>query len=229
MNEIRILIVDGQSYFRIGLTRALASQPDFNVFECDPEQNPLEEIENKLIDIVLLGTEPSNPGDLTLCRMITRSYPGAKVVIMTAIPNDNELFEAMKNAAVAYTSKNSSITEIAKICRRAAHGEYPINEILEASPKLAGNVLKQFETTTIAIDGMAAPLSNREKQILKYISTGNSNKKIAKELEISEQTIKNHMSSIMRKLNANDRAHAVVLAIKHGLISIDEEQMVSAH
>jgi DNA-binding NarL/FixJ family response regulator len=73
------------------------------------------------------------------------------------------------------------------------------------------------------MEAVAAPLTDRETQILNYIVDGNTNKQIARILEISEQTIKNHVSAILRKLNANDRAHAVVIAIRHGWISVEEE------
>jgi DNA-binding NarL/FixJ family response regulator len=72
------------------------------------------------------------------------------------------------------------------------------------------------------MEAVVAPLTPRETQILNYIADGNTNKQIARILEISEQTIKNHVSAILRKLNANDRAHAVVLAIRHGWISAEE-------
>ena len=73
------------------------------------------------------------------------------------------------------------------------------------------------------MESITAPLTHREAQILNYIADGNSNKQIAHILEISEQTIKNHVSSILRKLNANDRTHAAVLAIRHGWISAEEK------
>ena len=73
------------------------------------------------------------------------------------------------------------------------------------------------------MEAVVAPLTPRETQILNYIADGNTNKQIARILEISEQTIKNHVSAILRKLNANDRAHAVVLAIRHGWISAEEK------
>ena len=75
-----------------------------------------------------------------------------------------------------------------------------------------------------AMEAIAAPLTARETQILSYIAQGNSNKQIAHILQISEQTIKNHVSNILRKLNANDRAHAVFLAIRYGWITADELQ-----
>ena len=73
------------------------------------------------------------------------------------------------------------------------------------------------------MEAVVAPLTPRETQILNYIADGNTNKQIARILEISEQTLKNHVSAILRKLNANDRAHAVVLAIRHGWISAEEK------
>ena len=76
------------------------------------------------------------------------------------------------------------------------------------------------------MEAVAAPITLRETQILNYVAEGNSNKQIARILQISEQTIKNHVSAILRKLNANDRAHAVVLAIRHGWISAEENMRV---
>jgi DNA-binding NarL/FixJ family response regulator len=73
------------------------------------------------------------------------------------------------------------------------------------------------------METLTAPLTHRETEILNYVAEGNSNKHIARILRISEQTIKNHVSAILRKLNANDRAHAVVLAIRHGWLSVEEE------
>ncbi len=88
---------------------------------------------------------------------------------------------------------------------------------------IARHVLSQFERMGRTMEAVAAPLTSRETQILNHIAEGNSNKRIALILGISEQTIKNHVSAILRKLNANDRAHAVVLAIRHGWISVEEK------
>lgn len=231
MDKIRIMVIDEQAFFRAGLGQALALQPDFDVTDCDPFQDPLGAIENKLIEVVLLGAELVRQDDgADLCRKISRIYPNTRVVVMSANPDDSELFEVMKTAAVAYIGKNATVGEIADIIRRASHGEYPINDSLVTRPWVAGNVLKQFESTAVpgAVDAITASLTNRETEILSHIANGNSNKQIAGLLEISEQTIKNHISSILRKLNANDRAHAVVLAIKHGWISVDENAAKAA-
>jgi DNA-binding NarL/FixJ family response regulator len=91
-------------------------------------------------------------------------------------------------------------------------------------PVVAKHVLNEFQSLASLgrnMETIVAPLTVRERQILNHIANGNTNKQIARLLSISEQTIKNHVSAILRKLNANDRAHAVVLAIRHGLISAE--------
>jgi len=102
-------------------------------------------------------------------------------------------------------------------------GEYPINDAVLNKPKVAWRVLKEFQDMASmgrTIEDITAPLTPREVQILTHIAEGNSNKRIANILGISEQTIKNHVSDILRKLNANDRAHAVFIAVSKGLVSI---------
>jgi DNA-binding NarL/FixJ family response regulator len=87
---------------------------------------------------------------------------------------------------------------------------------------VARQVLHEFQDMADLGESIVAPLTHRERQILTYIADGNTNKQIANILNISEQTIKNHVSAILRKLNANDRAHAVVLAIRRGLIRLND-------
>lgn len=221
MDKIKITVIDEQAFFRAGLIQALSKESDFEIMEYAPSQNPLVAIESTLTDIVLVGSDLATQSALELSRRINRLYPFTKVIVMSPSPDDSELFEVLKTAAVAYLSKNTSAPELADTIRRARRGEYPINDSLATRPRVAGEVLKQFWATKSLADTIAAPLTRRETEILNHIANGNSNKQIAQILEISEQTIKNHISSILRKLNANDRAHAVVLAIRHGWISLE--------
>ncbi|RJQ39129.1 MAG: DNA-binding response regulator, partial [Dehalococcoidia bacterium] len=106
---------------------------------------------------------------------------------------------------------------------RSSRKEYPINDSLLQRPSAAKKVLNLFQNMALKNMGsLMTPLSQREIEILKYVAEGNPNKRIASVLNISEQTIKNHITSIMRKLNANDRTHAVVLAIRNGWLNIGE-------
>ena len=226
MNGTTVMIIDKQMFFREGMRQALSQQSDFKIIGCDPSDGPLELIETNSPEIVLLDIDfPAHSG-LELGKNIVRRYPNTKVIMLSPNPSDDELFEVIKTGAVAYLSKNTTTEELVSVIGRSCRGEYPINESLIARPGVAEHVLKQFQDIVSIgkiMENIAAPLTYRETQILNYIAGGNSNKQIAYILEISEQTIKNHVSSILRKLNANDRAHAVALAMRNGWIPAEEK------
>ncbi len=225
MENIRIMIIDKQAFYRAGLRQALSQQPDFEIAEVSPNDDLIRLLEVDLPDVILLDIEFPSLNGLTLGRSLIQRYPSVRLIMLTPELNNEELFETIKIGAVAYLEKNATVHELVDTIRRVFHGEYPINESLLATPIVAEHVLKQFQEMVsmgIGVEPITTPLTSREKQILRYIADGNSNKQIAQILEISEQTIKNHVSSILRKLNANDRAHAVVLAIRRGVISAEE-------
>ena len=224
MDKVTVVVIDEQAFFRAGVRQALSQQPDFKVLDCDPAQDPLGLIEANLPDVALLGSDLTTLSGLELGRKIARYYPNTKVIMLSPNPDDEELFEVIKSAAVACLSKNTATEELISTIRRAYRGEYPINESLTNRPKVAKHVLKQFQdilSVGKTIETIVAPLTHRETQILNYIAEGNTNKQIAHILGISEQTIKSHVSAILRKLNANDRAHAVALAMRNGWISTE--------
>jgi DNA-binding NarL/FixJ family response regulator len=224
MDNIKVLIIDEQALFRSGVRQALSQYHDFDVFECDLSNDLLSIIESNIPDVVLIGTRLAEQSWLELGRKIARYYPNTKVVMLTPDPNDEELFEVIKTGAIACLNKNILADDLVSTIKRAHNGEYPINDAVITNPMLAKRVLTQFQDIAFlgkAIEEIVAPLTKRETQILNYVANGYTNKQIASHLQISEQTIKNHVSAIMRKLNANDRAHAVVLAIRHGFILVD--------
>jgi len=118
--------------------------------------------------------------------------------------------------------KNVTTDELADTIMRVSRGESPINNIVLSRPELATHLLKQFRNihnnNGRSSEAVMVSITARETQILNYIADGNSNKQIAIILKISQQTVKNHVSNILRKLNANDRAHAVFLAVRYGWI-----------
>jgi len=222
--KTKVMIIDEQAFFRAGVRQALSQQGDIEVIECEPGNDTINIIEANLPDITLLGSDLATYSGLELGRKIARNFPNTRVIILSPDPNDEELFEVIKSAAVACLRKNTSPGELVDTIKRASRGEYPINETVMSRPSVARHVLQQFQDMAMLGDRaetVVAPLTQRETQILNYIADGNTNKQIARILKISEQTIKNHVSAILRKLNANDRAHAVVLAIKQGWIVVD--------
>jgi two-component system response regulator DegU len=236
MRKITLMIVDSQPFFRAGVRQALSQGNNLDIMdilECDPGEDgndAITQITANSPDIVLVDIGYPFLNGLELGKKIARSFPGTGVIVLSANPDedDDELFEVIKIGAVAYLrSKHCSPTELAETIKRASNGEYPINECVSNKPKVAWRVLRQFQDMASmgrTIEDITTPLTPKEIQILTHIAEGNSNKRIANILGISEQTIKNHVSAILRKLNANDRAHAVFIAIRNGLISIQLDQ-----
>ena len=224
VDKVTVMVIDDQELFRAGVRQALSQLPGFEVTECAPSEDTLARIEATLPNVALLGCRLTAGAGLELGKKIARYFPNTRVIMMSPDPDDEELFEAIKTSAVACVNKSASAEDLVTTIQRACNGEYPINETVMTRPTVARRVLREFgELASMgrALDTVVAPLTARETQILNYVAEGNTNKQIATILAISEQTIKNHVSAILRKLNANDRAHAVVLAIRHGWISIE--------
>ncbi len=228
MDKIGVMIIDKQSFFRAGVRQVLSQQPNLDLLDSDPDENTMKLIEANSPDVVLLDIDYPSLSGLDLGRKITLRYPATRVILLSSNPDDGQLFEAIKSGLVAYLSKDSTTEELIKTIEKAHNGQYPINESLSTNPRVAADVLKQFQSLASMgrnMEAITAPLTPRESEILSHIADGKSNKQIAYVLQISEQTIKNHVSAILRKLNANDRAHAVVLAIRRGWISIEEKPL----
>lgn len=223
---IKVFIIDQQPLFRQGMFASLSQMPDIEPCgEANVDEEVLSTIEASPPDVVLLDIAPPTLSGLKLCHAIKQRLPSVAVIILTPQLEDEQLFQAIKAQASAYLSKGTTGEELAKSIRRCALGEHPINETLTDRPKVAEQILQQFydlsrekETATII-----SPLTARETEILHYMAQGYLNKQIADTLGVTEQTIKNHITSILRKLNANARTQAVVIAIKKGLVSIGGE------
>ncbi len=223
-NKIQVFILSRQSLFRQGIEHSLSSMEDIEVSGAAEVNNEVfSTIDNLPPDVTILDIDAFSDSGLTLARRIKQRLPNVGVVILTSDPNDTQLFQALKAQSAAYLNKEVTADQLADTIRRVAHGEHPINESLTTRPNVANKVLQQFQELSWRSEAEAflSPLTSRETEILNYIAMGYINKQIAVKLGISEQTIKNHITSILRKLNANARTEAVVIAIKRGLISVN--------
>jgi len=225
MNMIQVLIVSQQVLFRQGIERSLSGIEDIEISgSSGVNAEVLSAIDIMPPDVVLVDIDAPSDSGLQLAREVKQRLPSIGVVVLTSGLDDTQPFQALKTQASAYLSKEVTVDELVDTIRRVARGEYPINESLTTKPKLAKQVLQQFQEPSWRSEAEAfisSPLTPREKEVLRCIAQGYSNKQIAYEFDISEQTIKNHVTSILRKLNANVRTEAVVVAIKQGLISIN--------
>jgi DNA-binding NarL/FixJ family response regulator len=222
-SKIQLFIISQQSLFLQALEQTFSDAEDIVVLGTIAINNDvLKTIDNLPPDVVLLDLDGQSENGLELARKIKQRSPNIGVILLTSNPDDNQMFLAIKAQAVAYLNKEVTAPQLIDTIRRVAKGEHPINECLTNRPKVAEHVLQQFQELTSRTEAgpFISPLTPREIEILEYIAQGYLNKQIAAELGISEQTIKNHVTSILRKLNANARTEAVVVAIKQGLIKI---------
>ncbi len=222
-NKIQVFILSQQSFFRQGIEHSLASMEDIEITGvAEVNDEVLITIDNLPPDVALVDIDGPSDSGLTLARRIKQRSPSIGVVVLSSNTTDSQLFQALKAQTAAYVNKEITADQLVNTIRRVARGEHPINESLTNRPNVANQVLQQFQELSWRSEAkdLISPLTPREIEILNYIAQGFLNKQIATKLDISEQTIKNHVTSILRKLNANARTEAVVIAIKQGLISI---------
>ena len=220
--QIQILLADPSRLTLIGMKDVLEREPDMQVVATvtDGEEAVARTAELEPDVVVTEIDLPKLSGDKAAQR-IRRELPHVAVVIVTAHDEEQKLFDAIRAGAAAYLPKDCEPSELVDTIRRVRDGQFLINEKIFSRPAVASRVLAEFRELSVYGPGSTrvfAPLSPREVQILDNIAQGMKNKEVAYALAISEQTVKNHMSSILRKLSVNDRTQAVVYAMRQGWI-----------
>jgi DNA-binding NarL/FixJ family response regulator len=223
MNPIRVLIIDDHPLFRQGIRWSLEDAADIEVIgEAENGQEALKLTERLNPDVVLVDINLPGLNGLEVARVIKRRDPRIGIIVLSVYEDDDQLFQAIKVGAAAYSSKDVNPEDLLLFIREVSRGKYLINDAVLAKPNVATRVLHQFRELAATEDeqttALFAPLTSREIEILDCIARGLSNKEIANELSISGQTVKNHITSILSKLQVNDRTMAVIFAIKRGWI-----------
>jgi DNA-binding NarL/FixJ family response regulator len=228
-NPIRVLIIDDHPLFRQGIRWSLEDAADIEVVgEAENGQEALKFTERLNPDVVLVDINLPGLNGLEVARVIKRRDPRMGIIVLSVYEDDDQLFQAIKVGAAAYSSKDVNPEDLLHFIREVARGKYLINDAVLAKPNVATRVLHQFRELAATEDeqttALFAPLTSREIEILDCIARGLSNKEIANELSISGQTVKNHITSILSKLQVNDRTMAVIFAIKRGWIRMGFDQ-----
>jgi DNA-binding NarL/FixJ family response regulator len=205
----------------------LEREPGFEIIgEADDTRGAFDLSVQLSPDIILMDLSLPAPGGIETTQRIKRELPSAGIIVLAVSEDEDALFDAIKAGAAAFILKDVAPDDLVAIIHRVASGEYLINDKVFAKPAVASRVLKEFRELAIYGQEAApifAPLSPREVEILDNIAQGMTNKQVAYALSISEQTVKNHMSSILRKLSVNDRTQAVVYAMRQGWIRMPED------
>ena len=229
METIRVIVIDEQPLFRAGIRATLESSGDCQIVgESTDTLDVLELARTHNPDVALIDTNLIASDPLEIARQARHLVPRMAIIMLTPSEDEERLFQSIKVGAAAYNTRSITPDDLIAAVRKVSNGEYLIQDDVLNKPQLASRVLSSFRQFTVEEESeesqdMYSPLSSREVEILDYIARGNSNKEIAKSLKISDQTVKNHITSILKKLSVNDRTAAVVHALRHGWIKMHEE------
>jgi two-component system NarL family response regulator len=219
VEPIRVLVVDDHALFRRGLQMVLEQEPDIEVVgEASDGSEAVVVASETLPDIVLMDVRMPKRGGIDACTSIHDVVPSAKIIMLTISDEEADLYDAIKAGAMGYLLKEISIEEVASAIR-AVHGGQSL-----ISPSMASKLLTEFAAMVKKTDEkqqVPAPrLTDREMEVLKLVAKGLNNRDIAKQLFISENTVKNHIRNILEKLQLHSRMEAVVYAVREKLLEI---------
>ena len=216
-SRIRVLVVDDQELFRRGLTMLLSVEDDIEVIgEANDGSEAATLAASTAPDVILMDVRMPKLTGIEACVAMKDAAPHARIIMLTASDEEADLYEAVKNGASGYLLKDSSIDEVAQAVRVVADGQSLI------SPSMAIKLLDEFKQMSRA-DRTAVPtprLTERELEVLRLVATGLNNREIAKQLFISENTVKNHVRNILEKLQLHSRMEAVMYAVREKLLDI---------
>jgi DNA-binding NarL/FixJ family response regulator len=220
--NIRVVLADSSRLTTMGISQVLQKEADIELVgtAADGDEAAAKTLELEP-DVLVIEADLPRTSGIKVTQRVRRELPHVGVVVLTAKDEEQTLFEAIRAGAAAYLNKDCDPVELVDAIRKARAGVFIINEKVFNRPAVASKVLAEFRELSVYGPGSShvfAPLSPREVQILDNIAQGMTNKEVAYALAISEQTVKNHMSSILRKLSVNDRTQAVVYAIRQGWI-----------
>ena len=219
VEPIRVLVVDDHALFRRGLQMVLEQEPDIEVVgEASDGSEAVQKAADTLPDIVLMDVRMPKRGGIDACTAIHDAVPSTKIIMLTISDEEADLYDAIKAGAMGYLLKEISIEEVASAIR-AVHGGQSL-----ISPSMASKLLTEFASMIKRTDDrqqVPTPrLTDREMEVLKLVAKGLNNRDIAKQLFISENTVKNHIRNILEKLQLHSRMEAVVYAVREKLLEI---------
>lgn len=211
--KIRVLLVDDHTLFRSGVKSLLQRHSEFEVVdEAGDGLEGLKRAKSLQPDVVLLDLHMPGVSGLEALRLIAEEVPDTNVLMLTVSEDADDLLETLRSGATGYLLKNIETEALLDAVRRAAQGESVVSPQMTA--KLIQGVRSQQKTTPPAVE--KEKLSPREREILGFLAHGESNKEIARALDLAESTVKIHVQNIFKKLNLTSRVQAAVYAVEHG-------------
>jgi len=210
---ITVLLVDDHAVVRQGVRFFLESQDDFEVVgEAESGETAVKLAAEHIPDVVLMDLVMPEMDGVEATRQVKNVSPRSQIVVLTSYHDDEYIFPALQAGAISYILKDIHMEELAEAVRRAAHDEVTLH------PRVAARIIQELHGARSDAVNPFTELTNREMEVLKLIADGLNNNNIAKQLTITEYTVKGHVSNILSKLHLADRTQAAVFAWKKGVV-----------
>ena len=216
LDEVRILIADDHPLIREGLRRILEMDPELQIVgEVGDGQGAINQTRLLMPDVILMDLKMPGTDGIEASRVIRREFPEIRVIILT-VAEDDDMLEVIRAGACGYLLKDVEPGELLKAIHTVFSGRPAFH------PVVTSRLLGEYNRLSMPVrkDDEIGMLTEREKEVLSLIAQGESNKNIAHKLFISEKTVKNHITSIFRKLKVEDRTQAAIFAIKRRLVEV---------
>jgi len=225
-DEIKVLIVDDHPLFRQGLSDLLSTEPHMEVVgEAADGEVAIEMVYEVHPDVILMDINLPTINGLQVTRKIKSQMSDIKVVVITGYDDAEQVFHALRAGASAYCPKDIPPEALIRIIHAVMDGKYAVGDKIMTYDELMAWLEEKIGHFGGPLVGdpeeLFIPLSPREMEILEHVTKGLSNKEIAYKLGISHQTVKNHMTAILRKLRVDDRTQAAVYALRHGWVRLE--------
>jgi DNA-binding NarL/FixJ family response regulator len=209
-DHIRILIADDHPVVRTGLGGMIANEPDLEIVAEAADGSEAQRLaSHHQPDVVLMDLKMPEIDGVTATASIREHHPEVQVLVLTTYNSDADILKALEAGATGYLLKDAPKEELFDAIRKASEGKSSL------TPDVASRVVERMRVPS------EEGLSSRETEILELVAAGTSNKEIAKDLWVSETTVKSHLLNAFEKLGVNDRTAAVTTALKRGLIHLD--------
>jgi len=220
VDKMRVLLVDDHVLFRKGISSMMKNRADIEIAgEANDGLEALEKARELMPDVILMDIDMPGHNGLEATRLIKQEMPYVKIIMLTVSDDERDLFAAIKNGAQGYLLKNLEPSELFDMLAGAARGEAAITRAMAAKilSEFGRQASREAESTV-----QSHGLTQREVEVLQLVAKGASNREIANQLAIAENTVKNHLRNILDKLHLENRVQAATYAFREGLVQKNE-------
>lgn len=223
LGPIRIVLIEPRTLAGLGIRGVLDDEPGMEVVaEVRSAQDALAVAEDRAPDVFLLDVQLDEPSNNEATHRLAQEAPNSGIVVVGREDDDASILEAIEVGATGYLPALANPADLVAVIRKVADGEDPLRDEVIGRPDLIDKIMDGFRESISRTELQHAnPLSPRELDVLRQVAQGRRNRDIAKVMDISEQTVKNHISTILHKLGVRNRVRAVTFAVRQGWLTLE--------